>query len=495
MSGRWKGIVVFGVLLAACGGGDPVMPDADPGPDAGEPDAEPDAGITACLEFGAPLQITEVPTEVDGDLTGAGADLVAPAQCATVDAPFGIETAGADRVYALHGLDAGTEYVVRLDSPEDLSFYVVTGCSGVGGPTSGQCALFVDALVDAPEVGRFTADGPDAYVVIDYYAAGDPPAGDFTLEVYAVSCQASVTCGGVTPVCQDFRCVGCASDFDCDDAAAPLCDEPSHVCEAGYNTCVGDDGGESGDDGPAGATTLVPGAPISHAICNAPAAERDFYTFHVSTPGEHWTIDLDWSAAVDLDLDVYDADGDLMGRSYYEHPEGVALTYLPAGDYYVEVDYYAASQTNVVVPYTIAATRVTGETCASPADCAGEWRNQIFRGACVAGACRAIEGDGALAPGQRCDSASDCSAAGTCASFFFVEDADTRMTCGTYCDVTADCAALGAEYICTDYLADNFCVQKCTDADHCPTLPLSAPATPPWLRFGCQISTGRCVPP
>ncbi len=471
------------------------MPDAgtDPQPDA---TIEPDAGYSACEEFAAPaLMISELPAAIAGELAGAGADLAAPATCDQVDAPFGIESAGADRVYALLGLAPGVEYVVRLDSTDDLAFYVVTGCGGAAGPTSGQCALFVDAVVDEAEVGRFVADADRAYVVVDYYAAGEPPAGDFTLEVYAVACQASATCGGVAPVCQDFRCVGCASDFDCGSADVPLCDEPAHTCVAGYGACTGDDAAESGDDGPAGATVLTPGTPIDAAICNSPSAERDFFRFHVTDPGEHWTIGVTWSAAVDLDLEIYDDAGTMMGRSYYEQPERVALTYLPAGDYYAEVDYFASATTNVSVPYTITATRVTGDTCATAADCAGEWRNQIFRGACVGGACEPIDGDGAVASGGRCDSASDCGVDASCASFFFVADADTRMVCGDFCDTTTDCAALGSDYLCTDYLVDNFCVQKCTSSDQCPTIPQQTPATPPWTRFTCQTSTGRCVPP
>lgn len=488
-------------VLAACGDGSGA-PDGG-GADADVPDARPDAAdYPACMEFDAPtISFGELPLAWLGDLGEAGADVVAPDDCQLVDAPFGVSTIGADAVVAIDGLIAGMEYVVRLDADDDLAFYVATGCSTESGPAGGECLLFVDATVDVAEVGRFVApEGGRVYVIVDYWAAGVPNITDFTLEVYQAECETSDSCAAPKPVCDDGRCVGCTSDFDCFDPATPLCDEPTFTCVPGAALCSGDDGAENGDDGPAGASVLMPGQLMQAAICNSPTSEHDFHRFRVTQPGEHWTITLAWTAAVDLDLEVYDARGQLMGISFYEQPERVALTYLPPGDYYAMIDSYATTQTSVATPYGISAVRQTGGACTSAADCAVEYQNQVFRGDCVDGACQRIQGLGLREPGERCDSGSDCTPDSSCPSlfsslFFFIADADTRKVCGNYCADDGDCAGLGPDFVCTTYMSNNFCVQKCTTDDHCPIRPFVWADPPPWERYTCQLSTGKCYLP
>lgn len=483
--------------LGGCSGGGSSAPDADP--IDGGVDAEVDASYPACVEFGAPsITISELPLSYEGSLEGAGADIEAPAGCQLVDAPFGMATPGADTVVELAGLTIGVEYVVRLTGGDDLAFYVASGCSTATGPSGGadgDCKLFVDATVEPVEVGTFVADAETAYVIVDYWEQGYPAATDFRLEVYPSECAVDAECGDATPVCLDGRCVACDSDFDCTDPARPLCDEATSACVAGTSGCTGDDAAENGDDGPAGAAPLVPGQVAQAAICNNPPSEADFYRFVVAENGEHWTITLAWTAAVDLDLVVFDSQGRRLGMSFYEEPERIALTYLPAGEYFVGVDYFASTQTSLATPYGISATRQVGDECTATADCAAEYRNQVFRGECVTGACRSIEGLGLRQPGERCDSDSDCVPSANCSSFFFVADADERMVCGTFCEQDADCAGLGGDFVCTTYLTNNFCVARCASDEQCPTAPFQTPTTPPWLRFQCQLSTGRCLPP
>jgi len=492
----WKEAAVIAALaLAACGDGESAP---DGGMDALPPDAAPDANpYPACAEFGAPMvHATELPLAFEGNLAGSGADIASPETCLEIDAPFGMASTGADAVIEVDGLTPGNDYVVRLAGSDDLAFYVVTGCMTETGPAAAECLLFVDATTSTAEVGRFAApDDGRVFVVVDYWTSGYPDPSDFRIEVYPLGCEQSATCGGTTPVCQDYRCVGCANDFDCTDPSAPLCDAPSYTCLPGLSGCTGDDAGENGDDGPAGAQLLTPDTLHAAQICDNPRAEHDFYRFHVDANGEEWTITMNWGTSVDLDLTVYDASGELVGMSWYDQPERIQLTYLPAGDYYAMVDYFAANQTAASTSYSISATRVTGGACTSAADCAAVFTNQVFRGDCVSGACRAIDGQGLRHAGQRCDSGSDCTPDSNCASFYFVADSDTRMVCGNYCNSDADCAGLGADYVCTTYLVDNFCVQKCTSDDQCPTVPSQPPITPPWLRFSCQTSSGRCLPP
>ena len=68
--------------------------------------------------------------------------------------------------------------------------------------------------------------------------------------------------------------------------------------------------------------------------------------------------------------------------------------------------------------------------------------------------------------------------------------------CAPRCDADIECITLGNNYVCTTYLATgNFCVQKCSTDDQCPTDPSSDPVTGPWYRLTCQVSTGRCILP
>ncbi len=477
------------MLAAACGGGGGTTPDAPP------PDAPPDAPpvYPACQEFAGPS--TTVPAHVAGAL--AGADVQSPSQCTSVDAPYGIESAGPDAVVRLDGLVPGTAYIVQLDSADDLAFYVSSGCSTPSGPAASECALFVDASAGNREVGRFVATGPTTYIVIDYYAGHSPESSVFTLDVYEEACNTSSQCSASSPVCSNGKCVECASSFDCKDAALPRCDTSNQTCIAGVDSCTSDDAAEPGDDGPAGARALVPdgsgAASATGQVCSSPRSEADYFSFDVAAAGETWDVSLAWTGNRDLDLEVFDATGAALGLSYWENPERMRLTYLPPGTYYVKVTDFSAQMTNPVA-YTITAQRTLGAGCTSRADCATEFRNQLYRGDCVAGACVKIDGAGLVPEGGACDSISDCGTSQSCASFLFVADADTRDVCARTCSGDADCAPLGGDYVCTTYLITNFCVQKCTDDLQCPTSIDSAPTSGPWYRLTCQASTGRCVP-
>jgi hypothetical protein len=497
-------VAVFAVggtlAAAACGGTTTAVPDAPSGDAPAPPDAGGDAMPLACAELTSPeLTITALPTHVSGDLASTGADLIAPPQCATDDDPFGEQTAGNDEVIAVDGLTPGTDYVVRLVGSADLSFYVITGCSVPTGPANRDCLLYEDKTTSGAEVGHFVAPDAPVWIVVDYYASQPPTDGTWSLDVYASQCTSDAQCGGTTPSCLDGRCVGCSSSFDCADPAKPVCDTSTHVCGAGTGGCTGDDSmpPENGDDGPAGARVLVPDAQgrttTTGHICNTPSSERDYFAFTVAQPGDDWEVQLSWSTTADLDLAVYDHDGATMGLSYYETPEDILLTYLPGGTYYVAVSQYAQQPVAQSTAYTLRTARA-GDACASSADCAAEYRNQIYRGDCSGGACVPIAGGGALAPGDACDRVSDCATGSSCASFFFTANADTRDVCGTYCTHDSDCSGMGAGFVCTTYLQQNFCVEKCTADAQCPVSVSTAPSTPPWARLRCDKPTGHCAP-
>lgn len=482
------------VTLAAqgCGGEGSVAPDA-PASDAPTQDAPT---FPACAEFGATP--VGVPAHVISALDGA--DVASPTQCAAVEAPFGVESAGPDRVIPLSNLVVGTSYVVRVISTSDLAFYVTSGCGTASGPAADQCLLFQDGSTGDREVGRFVAAAPTAYVVVDFYASSAPPSLDFTLDVYAEQCEgtgAAAACAGLQPACFEGQCVGCVTSFDCTDPGASVCGS-NQACTAGGNTCSSDTAAEPADDGPAGATPLVldaqGAAVVTSQICSSPRTEADYFAFEVTTLGETWDLSLAWAGGRDLDLRVYDAAGGDLGMSFWEQPERLRLTYLPLGRYHARVREFASTPDASPVAYTLTAQRTYGAACTAEADCAAEYRNQIYRGTCYAGACVAIDGAGTVAEGGACDSMSDCAPGLSCPSFYFVAGGDTRETCARACANDAECAPLGAGFVCTTYFSANFCVPGCTEDDHCPTSINAIPPTGPWSRLRCDVPTGKCQP-
>ncbi|MBV8762250.1 MAG: hypothetical protein JO257_33475 [Deltaproteobacteria bacterium] len=476
------------VVVAACGGGGKSHPADAP------VDTPPDtiSGFAACKEL-ASAPAMPVPVHATGMLSGA--DLVAPSMCDAINAPYGMESAGPDSVVRVDGLVPGTAYDVRLTAAADLSFYVVTGCSTMTGPASSECKLFVDATATGEEVGRFVASGATAYVIVDYFQSHPPNDTSWAVDVYEEQCTASAQCSAATPVCHDGECVQCATSFDCKDASAPRCDTSTYTCGPGMDLCLTDDNGEPGNDGPAGAAVLASGASFDGLICAAPRGEADFIAFDVASIGDTWDITLAWSGTRDLDLELYDATGARLGMSFWEHPEHVRLTYLAPGRYYARVTEYSQTTDATGIPYTLTVQRMAGTGCTSAADCAVEYRNQIFRGECSAGACVSIQGNGSVPEGGACDSVSDCASRLSCSSFFFVANASTRDVCARDCATDTDCAPLGASYVCTTYLQANFCVQKCTSDAQCPTSLSSQPgAGQPWARLTCDVASGRCLP-
>ncbi|HUS29478.1 MAG TPA: PPC domain-containing protein [Kofleriaceae bacterium] len=477
-------------LAGACGGDS-----APTQPDAPAPDVPVDTATTfpACAEFSATGMA--VPAHIVGSLSAS--DVQSPTSCTSIDAPFGVESAGPDAVVRLDGLVTGNPYIVRLNSGDDLAFYVASGCSTPNGPASTECALFVDASYGAREVGRFVATAETEYVIVDYYASAPPDDASFALDVYAETCSTDAQCSGSMPACVAGRCVECDSSFDCSNAAKPACNRDTNTCVVGTELCAPDDVGEPANDGPSGAIALVLDgtglATISGDICqaNTPLLEADFYKFQVTTLGDTWDISLAWTGNRDLDLRVYDAQGESLGLSFWEHPETIRLTYLAVGTYYIRVT-NASPISATSLGYTLTAQRTAGAGCTARSQCAAEHRNQLFRGDCVAGACVPIDGAGALTEGNACDSVSDCASALSCPSFYFTANADTRDVCARSCTTDAGCSALGSNYVCSTYLDTNMCVQKCTADDQCPTT-FDQPSTGPWYRLHCDIPSGKCM--
>jgi hypothetical protein len=258
------------VLVAACGG-DSHAPDAP----IDTPPIDTQPVFPACREFAGPS--IAVPANITGAL--AASDVQSPSQCATIDAPYGVQSAGPDAVVRLEGLIPGTAYWVRLVSNADLAFYVATACTTASGPAAADCALFVDASADTEEIGRFVAQTTGVFVVVDFWATGTPVDQTFALEVYTEACASSAQCGGSTPVCEHGTCKQCVTSFDCASVSAPRCETTTNLCVAGADACTSDDGGEPANDGPAGATPIAldgsGAASIGAQICSSPRTEAD----------------------------------------------------------------------------------------------------------------------------------------------------------------------------------------------------------------------------
>lgn len=359
------------ITSLALGCGSASSNDTDAGPDD-QPDAalNPDAPDTtgACAEFASPATtLSSYPATYNGDTGGAGADLhVEEGVC--VDERTYYSNDGEDQVIELTNLTPGTEYVIAISSPTDLSFYVATGCeNAAGGPTTGQCLLFVDEEFTS-EAGDFVAPSSgSAMLVVDQYATDPADDASYTLEVYEAECETEAECEDPTPLCYERKCVGCITDFDCDDVAAPACDA-TNTCAA-FDQCTGDDDGEDGNDGPVGAIELTPeaGSPdvVSGAICSAPAGEGDYFKITVAE-GDNRGFALDWTGDEDLDLVLMDDEGGILASSYFNHPEGLRSDDMAAGTYYVYVSQWSPTDIAAAVEYTLTAAL---PVCDSNYDC------------------------------------------------------------------------------------------------------------------------------
>ncbi|HEY3357027.1 MAG TPA: PPC domain-containing protein [Polyangia bacterium] len=333
-----------------------------------------------------------------------------------------------------------------------------------------------------------------------------------------VECMKDADCSGNThgTFCSSGNTCGpCKNDFQCTLATAPSClpdpaDDTRLKCGVSASTCTtGDDTTESANNGPAGAVDASGGTAVAGKACedyNANAADPDYFKF-TTTGTSDVTVHLAWTATgADLDLQVYDAQGHMLGLSWYgTSAEDVALTYLAAGTYYAQVTAYARSTatTPTIIPYTITVTGASS-SCTADTQCSAVYEHQLLRGKCntTSHACEFINGAGALAAGAACDSLDDC-ASGLCTygafmsdgftyayQFSYFKDAATRSFCvASQCQADTDCTA---PQVCSM----GFCLPKCTEDAQCPVDMggTSVSATGAWAHVTCTVATGVCTP-
>ena len=477
-----------GVVLAACGSS------ANTPVDAAPPDAPPDAPASypACHEF-ATLGIT-VPAHAHRHARRRR-PASRPSSCAEIDAPFGIESAGPDSVLQVSGLvpehdvrravtSARRPRVLRrhrlldADRPEQRAVPAVRGCEHRhrrGRPLR-------RARHDRVRRRRLLRVAP-----------AEPTCRSRSTSIPRRA-RRRRSARGATPVVRRRPVRRSArSSFDCTDAGrVALRRHATHVRRR--HRSVHDRRRRR-----ARTTTAPPARPCSSPtatasrstsglICSQPADRgrlpRVRRRPRSARPG---TSSSRGRGTRDLDLEVVDATGSSARAVVLGAPRARAPDVPPARPL------LRARQRVLVQPRSDRRSRYTRDVAAhrsAPAarrasDCAAEYRNQLFRGDCVAGACVAIAGNGAVAEGGACDSQSDCAAGLSCPSFFFV--AERRHARGLRARPAAtdsDCARSASDYMCTTYLAAQLLRPEVHERPAVPDR-RSGPSRPagPWYRL------------
>lgn len=438
-----------------------------------------------CTTGGAPVCDPASGTCVAGGAACTGDDAGEPDDGPAAARPLAFPPAGTPTT-----VDAA---VCSLPATES-DWYEVTAPAAGGLRIAATWTVTADLDIRVHDAaGNRVAAGFSTVAMSETLLASLPAAGDYYIEVfrYAPMNDAAATAYTLT-----LSLPECSTAFDCTTAGEPVC--AVGECVAGPAQCTGDDAGDAGtgDDGPAGARDLTGAIGVATslpgAICNTPGTERDWYRVTTAADGEGLVASLSWTGTADLDVYVYDDEGNLLGLSWWVNPEVVTLSHLPAGTYYLMIA-NAGAATTAAHAYDLSVTRTAVQTCTTSADCAAVHSTQLYRGACTSGVCEFIPA-GARAAGAACDSGDDCTS-GQCSYIAFESDAHLSV-CTTTCTSSAECASLGSGYACTTGFTTNVCLPACDSDLECGVNANSSTLTTgqPWDYFTCTVATGACSP-
>ncbi len=387
----------------------------------------------------------------------------------------GVDNAGATCAYDpdwfvfTAGSNAAEILVTWTDDGEtDLDAYV-TDCATTilaqGESTASDQELLTVTDLEA---------GTDYCILVNHYSGGD----DINNVDYSITY---------------WNRTGCTLDSDCTGGEyCPFAGATAGICQSGTPSGAGCGDAVSGDnDTSSRAETLTSGVAITEDSCDGHPdgpVDIDWFSITVAT-GESVSLivnETTFNAALgDLDFTLLDSNGDYwVARATTSNPETLSATGLPAGTYYVVVEYYDNdSSVAGATTYNITFTATAGSGCTSRQDCAQFYQ----RGECQSGECVPFEGAAGQGPGDYCDDSADC---------------DPSTTGSTY---TSSLCFTGDSLL----AADNVCVIDCTqDSDctpygmHC--LIVDDTNTPPGIclapctsdagcgGYTCNTSTGVC---
>jgi hypothetical protein len=176
-------------------------------------------------------------------------------------------------------------------------------------------------------------------------------------------------------------------------------------------------------------------------ICDG---DDDWYRLVVPEANGGWILRIQASfrAGVDIDVYVYDEFGNLVGSatSPDQTDEVAELRFIAPGGYYVRVDQFSSDRL-VDTAYSFSAEVISNDEACTVEG--GECdRTDPLRSQCdvESGGCRAIEGNGEVGLGERCDSNDDCSNdAEFCWSF---EGGGPQSICTIRCRADSDCGGV-----------------------------------------------------
>lgn len=358
----------------------------------------------------------------------------------------------------------------------------------------------------------------DEFQCVSCLSNSDCPWGETCLGVGSCSplCKSDADClNPVRPYCVLDLCVECLGDGDCKDPASPRCDtdlntcvacltdfdcppdqqcKANNACSSTPTLCKGDPG-DDGDDVRAQAKDVTPfeassSSSASGAVCNVlPQFEKNWCSFQ-SQQGESWTLALLTGTPISPlpRLEVFGEDGTLFGQSFFQNPQTIQLSYLPAGKYWIRVRNSPYNQSKVF--YSLQVER-TVSSCSLDEQCGGSSFTEVYRSLCLQGACVWRNAGGTRSQGELCDHSSDCSSGLVCTaeSAIYASAPGTRSFCTPPCKLDVDCPD-GQR--CGGSWASPRCELPCTEDAHCGAFPPDPVVTPgqPW-RYGlCQ--DGRC---
>ncbi|MCA9544431.1 MAG: hypothetical protein KC613_08575, partial [Myxococcales bacterium] len=246
----------------------------------------------------------------------------------------------------------------------------------------------------------------------------------------------------------------CAADGDC---------APTERCESTqfgqYCVLDGDTPACGADPAPytendrRGDAPVVPTDGVEIAGLQTCDEDRDYFRFEVPAEAAAFTLEVAarFREGVDIDVYVYDATGALVAAatSPDQTTEVATARYIAPGAYTVFVDQFSSDRLEDTA-YTLSVGLVDNDdACTAEGNQCGS--TEPLRALCDAetGACRAIDGQGQVPLGGRCDSDNDCvPEAAVC--WVFEGGAGGQNICTVPCQGEGDCAAVPGT-VCTPF--------------------------------------------